>query len=194
MFTSFFGTTMTFLIVLPAMIGLTFTLRNYSWIAVNADCSVGKTTHFCHALNELLEAEKLMHADYFVLHRIGMIYLYVPELANLENALAYFTRAGKYAAVESDPKAARLSNILNKHVKILFGLDLAYPQKYKHGFHDDNVILPADFCADGIDCFMRDLERFSDIKREILASLQPWVDKLGHKDRVLPRCIQHLLS
>jgi len=79
-------------------------------------------------------------------------------------------------------------------IKTLFGLDLEYPQKYKHGFHDDNVKLPADFCAAGFECFVRDLERFSDIKLEILASLQPWVEKLGHKDRVLPRCIQHLLS
>jgi tetratricopeptide (TPR) repeat protein len=68
------------------------------------------------ALTELLEAEKLMPSDYFVLHRIGMIYLYVPALGNPEKAAAYFTRAGKYAAVESDPDAARLSNILNKRV------------------------------------------------------------------------------
>ena len=66
------------------------------------------------ALSELLEAEKLMHSDYFVLHRIGMIYLYVPNFLDLEKASQYFTRAGKYAAVESDPGAIRLSNILNK--------------------------------------------------------------------------------
>ena len=68
------------------------------------------------ALRELLEAEHLMHADYFVLHRIGMIYLYVPALGNLEKAVDYFTRAGKYAFVESAPEAARLCNILNKTV------------------------------------------------------------------------------
>jgi tetratricopeptide (TPR) repeat protein len=68
------------------------------------------------ALTELLEAEKLMPSDYFVLHRIGMIYLYVPALGNPEKALEYFIKAGKYAAVESDPDAARLSNFLNKRV------------------------------------------------------------------------------
>jgi len=68
------------------------------------------------ALRELLEAEKLMPSDYFVLHRIGMIYLYVPALGNLEKALDYFSRAAKYAFVESHPDAARLSNILNKNV------------------------------------------------------------------------------
>ncbi len=73
------------------------------------------------ALTELLDAEKLMPSDYFVLHRIGMIYFFVPALGNLEKAAEYFTRAGKYAAVESDPNAARLSNILNKRVNKRFG-------------------------------------------------------------------------
>ena len=73
------------------------------------------------ALTELLDAEKLMPSDYFVLHRIGMIYFFVPVLGNLEKAAEYFTRAGKYAAVESDPNAARLSNILNKRVNKKFG-------------------------------------------------------------------------
>ena len=68
------------------------------------------------ALHELLEAEKLMPYDYFVLHRIGMIYLYVPRHGNLEKATVYFTKAAKYAAVESDPKADRLSSVLNKRV------------------------------------------------------------------------------
>jgi len=73
------------------------------------------------ALTELLGAEKLMPSDHFVLHRIGMIYFFVPALGNLEKAAEYFTRAGKYAAVESDPNAARLSNILNKRVNKKFG-------------------------------------------------------------------------
>lgn len=73
------------------------------------------------ALTELLEAEKLMPSDYFVLHRIGMVYLYVPALGNPEKAVEYFIRAGKYAAVESDPEAARLSNFLNKRVTERFG-------------------------------------------------------------------------
>ena len=72
------------------------------------------------ALHELLEAEKLMHADYFVLHRIGLIYLYSPALGNLEKALDYFVRAAKYAVVESHPEAARLNNILNKSVNTRF--------------------------------------------------------------------------
>ena len=72
------------------------------------------------ALQELLAAEKLMASDYFVLHRIGLIYLYAPELGNLEQALDYFTRAAKYAAIESDPSASRLSNILGKKANTRF--------------------------------------------------------------------------
>ena len=84
------------------------------------------------ALRELLEAEKLMHADYFVLHRIGMIYLYVPSLGNPEKALDYFSRAGKYALVESHPDAARLSNILNKKVNKRFTEQAEFEQLVLH--------------------------------------------------------------
>jgi hypothetical protein len=64
------------------------------------------------ALEQLCKAELLMKQDYFVLHRIGCIYLYVKEYINPEKALDYFIRAGKYASVESDPKAIRLINAL----------------------------------------------------------------------------------
>ena len=67
---------------------------------------------FADALEELLEAEKLMKQDYFVLHRIGLIYMYSKKHVNPQTALDYFTKAAKYASVESDPKAARLANVL----------------------------------------------------------------------------------
>ncbi len=69
---------------------------------------------FSDALNELLEAEKLMKQDYFVLHRIGMIYLHFPKHIDLPKALDYFKRAGKYASVESDADAIRLVNVFIK--------------------------------------------------------------------------------
>jgi formylglycine-generating enzyme required for sulfatase activity/tetratricopeptide (TPR) repeat protein len=68
------------------------------------------------ALTELLAAEALMPGDYFVLHRIGMLYLYAPPLLDLTKAAAYLAKAGKYAAVESDPEAMRLGNVLQKSV------------------------------------------------------------------------------
>ena len=67
------------------------------------------------ALEQLLKAEILMKQDYFVLHRIGCIYLYVEKYINPEKALDYFLRAAKYASVESDPKAVRLANALTKN-------------------------------------------------------------------------------
>jgi hypothetical protein len=67
---------------------------------------------FDDALTELLKAESLMPQDYFVLHRIGCIYMYVEKHLNPEKALEYFTRAAKYASVESDPDAIRLINVL----------------------------------------------------------------------------------
>lgn len=68
------------------------------------------------AVNELLAAEALLPGDYFVLHRIGMLYLYAPPLLNLTKAAEYLLKAGKYAAVESDPEAIRLGNIIQRSV------------------------------------------------------------------------------
>ena len=70
---------------------------------------------FDDSLEEFLKAESLMKQDYFVLHRIGLIYMHAIKHINMEKALAYFTKAAKYASVESDPKAMRLINILNKN-------------------------------------------------------------------------------
>jgi tetratricopeptide (TPR) repeat protein len=72
---------------------------------------------FSDALEQLLKAESLMKQDYFVLHRIGCIYLYVEKYINPEKALDYFNRASKYALVESDSKAARLANVLTNNFK-----------------------------------------------------------------------------
>lgn len=68
------------------------------------------------ALEELLKAESLMKQDYFVLHRIGCIFLYVEKFINPEKALDYFLRAAKYASVESDSQAVRLLNAMNNTV------------------------------------------------------------------------------
>lgn len=70
---------------------------------------------FNDSLEELLKAESLMKQDYFVLHRIGCIYLYADKLINPEKALEYFSRAAKYSSIESDPKAKRLANILSNN-------------------------------------------------------------------------------
>jgi len=67
---------------------------------------------YADALEELLKAESLMKQDYFVLHRIGCIYLHIEKFLNPEKAFDYFTRAGKYASIESDPEALRLVNLL----------------------------------------------------------------------------------
>jgi WD40 repeat protein len=64
------------------------------------------------ALEKLMEAEKLEKTDYFVLHRIGLIYLYSSEHLDVSKAEEYFRRAAKYSVVESDPQAVRIANIL----------------------------------------------------------------------------------
>ena len=70
---------------------------------------------FKDALDEFLKAEKLQSQDYFVLQKIGMIYLYVPALVNLRIAADYLTRSGKYAAVESHSSSVRSSTLLTQN-------------------------------------------------------------------------------
>lgn len=67
---------------------------------------------FADALEELLKAEILMKQDYFVLHRIGCIYLYADKFIDPKKSLDYFLRAAKYASIESDNHAVKLVNIL----------------------------------------------------------------------------------
>lgn len=57
---------------------------------------------FADALEELLKAESFMKQDYFVLHRIGCIYLYAEKLIDPSKALDYFVRSAKYASLETD--------------------------------------------------------------------------------------------
>ena len=68
------------------------------------------------ALEEFLKAETMKKQDYFVLHRIGCIYLFTQKHMDVQKALDYFTRAGKYAAVESSPSAVRLANLLTNPI------------------------------------------------------------------------------
>jgi hypothetical protein len=71
---------------------------------------------YTDSLEEFLKAESMMKQDYFVLHRIGCIYLYVEQYIDPEKALDYFLRAAKYASVESDRSAARLVNVLTNNI------------------------------------------------------------------------------
>jgi len=67
---------------------------------------------YSDALEWLLKAESLMKQDYFVLHRIGCIYLYVEKYINPVKAVDYFARAAKYASVQSSDDAVHLANAL----------------------------------------------------------------------------------
>jgi hypothetical protein len=69
---------------------------------------------YSDALKNLLKAETLEETDYFVLFHIGLVHLYSPDisLCDFDKAAAYFQKAGKYAAVECDPDAFRLADLL----------------------------------------------------------------------------------
>lgn len=73
------------------------------------------------ALKYLLKAEEIYEEDYFVLHRLGLIYLHVLKHIDIQKAHDYFERAAKYASVESDPEAicsaSALINVTNASTK-----------------------------------------------------------------------------
>jgi tetratricopeptide (TPR) repeat protein len=85
--------------------------RFYQNAAIDADL-------YTDALDYLLRAEALKKQDYFVLHRIGMIYLHAPDakVRDLAKAEDYFRRAAKYALVENDPRAEPLVRLLSGSV------------------------------------------------------------------------------
>jgi len=103
---------------------------------------------FHDALENLLEAEKRNKSDYIVLHRIGMIYLYAPELMKIEKAEYYFRRAVKYAVVESDPDAMRIANIM-------IG-DISQDLQHQKDNPDAIKLLAADSCYQaGVSCYIQ---------------------------------------
>lgn len=63
-------------------------------------------------LNELLDSGQAPHSDYLMLHRIGLIYLYVPSLLDLAKAEAYLIKSAECIMEESDPQAKRLISAL----------------------------------------------------------------------------------
>lgn len=83
------------------------------------------------ALEHLLKAESMQRQDYFVLHRIGCIYLYVDQFLDPAKALDYFSRAAKYAKSESDPDAVRLVNILTNPVNSSYTTLLSQPNRIR---------------------------------------------------------------
>lgn len=75
---------------------------------------------YSDALEEFLKAESFQKQDYFVLHRIGCIYLYSEEHIDPVKAFDYFSRAAKYAKVESDPNAVRMANLLTNSINTAY--------------------------------------------------------------------------
>ena len=64
------------------------------------------------SLTNLLKAEKIEPADFFALHRIGLIFMYSPKHLDLKKAEDYFRKAAKYAVAESNSGASVTNNYL----------------------------------------------------------------------------------
>lgn len=88
-------------------------LKHYKNALINSE-------FFQDSIENLLKAEQIEKTDYFVLHRIGLIYLYAPNFIDFQKSEDYFKRAAKYSKVESDPRSESILNILNNNVKTDF--------------------------------------------------------------------------
>jgi len=84
------------------------------------------------------------------------------------------------------------SNIIN----YLFpSLKTFRPSKYKHGFIDKKVILPAAFCELGVERFEQEINTtFSIIKSDIIFSIKEKIIELENKLFVLPPSLLYLLD
>ena len=71
-----------------------------------------ESEYYEYALERLAKALEIEKTDYVALYHLGLIRLYIPQFLDLQQAGDYLAKAGKFAAVESDPRAARLVNIL----------------------------------------------------------------------------------
>ena len=71
-----------------------------------------------NALKYLLKAEEKEAEDFFVLHRIGLIYMYSPTHLELSKAEEYFKKAAKYAIAETSSGIELTTNYLKSDINI----------------------------------------------------------------------------
>lgn len=67
---------------------------------------------FEYSLKFLDKAIKDDDTDYFVLDKIGLLYLCSKQHKNYDEAIKYFTKAVKFSKVDTHPSSIRLANIL----------------------------------------------------------------------------------
>lgn len=93
--------------------------------------------------------------------------------------------------------------LTNQISQKLFNITQKEPIDYPHGFIDDKVILPSNFCSAGIDRFIIDVEKnFLENKQDIINSLQNKLYEIKYdfltskqeKDIILPEKLHHWLK
>lgn len=67
-------------------------------------CKHYKNGLYQESLDNFLKAEPLEKTDPFVLYSIGQIYLYQPDMIDMDKSQDYFLRAGRYYAAEKKNK------------------------------------------------------------------------------------------
>jgi tetratricopeptide (TPR) repeat protein len=68
---------------------------------------------YSDALENFLLAEKVAKRNYFLLQKIGLVYLFSKEHLNIDLALQYFLKASDYSLDETRDNSAKTTNFLN---------------------------------------------------------------------------------
>jgi hypothetical protein len=68
---------------------------------------------FNDSLEMLHRAEAKLGQDYFVLHRLGLIYLNSKDHLDVQRAHEYFLKAAKYASVENNQQLIKMAYLIN---------------------------------------------------------------------------------
>lgn len=89
--------------------------KNISWGLKFYSQGVRDNDLYSDALKYFLLAEQQCPTDYFVLHKIGCIYLYIAPFVDVTKALEYFKKAAKYAVADSDSDLCTQINSLFGH-------------------------------------------------------------------------------
>lgn len=129
------------------------------------------------ALAEFTKAYQLMPQDYFVLHRLGLIYMYAPKHIDLQKAADFFLRAAKYAFVDSDEELRKIAETLS-----LTG-----------GHGDNSQVNPKEIVADSYDkaalalyCLGNDISASKYQEKSV--NLSASTERLFNQAKYLYRC------
>lgn len=151
---------------------------------------------------DILEKELIkIHPNYvFIRNKIvpNSGILNRPDFRNDELKLIYefdgYLHYSSPKTILSDYKKYKIYKEM-RYLVIRFPYFIQLPiSNYPHGFIDKNVMLPAYFCELGIERFKDEIYKdFSFARKDIIKSLNNWINICGNKNLVIPPSLEYIL-